>query len=86
MHASELVPTEESKTHSTVGWVRTFSGDTIPYQAVVSNILAAGMAAISLATCDFLLEKADPTKVYYDIIGAILRVFVPFEKLPRHLV
>lgn len=66
-------------------WVgkRTFSGDIIPYKSVVSNILAAGMAAISLATCDFLLEKAHPTEVDYDIIGAVLRVFVPLEKPTR---
>ena len=66
-------------------WVgkRTISGDIIPYKSVVSNILAAGMAAISFATCDFLLEKAHPTEVDYDIIGAILRVFMPLEKPKR---
>ena len=66
-------------------WVgkRIFSGDTIRYKSVVSNILAAGMSAISLATCDFVLKKANPTEVDYDIIGAILGVFVPLEKPTR---
>ena len=66
-------------------WVgkRTFSGDTIRYKSVVSNILVAGMSAISLATCDFVLKKAHPTEVDYDIIRAILGVFVPLEKATR---
>ena len=66
-------------------WVgkRTCSGDTILYESVVSNILAAGMAAISLATCDFVLEKEHRTEVDYDIIGAILGVFVPLENPTR---
>ena len=47
--------------------------------AVVSNILAAGMSAISLATCDFVLKKAHPTEVDYDIIGAILGVWISLK-------
>ena len=63
-------------------WVgkQTSNGDIIPYNSILSNILAAGMAAISLATCNFLLEKPDPTPIDYNIIGAILRVFVPLDK------
>ena len=63
-------------------WVgkQTSKGDIIPYNSILSNILAAGMAAIALAICNFLVEKPDPTAIDYDIIGAILRVFVPLGK------
>ena len=63
-------------------WVgkQTSKGDIIPYHSILSNILAAGMAAIALAICNFLIEKPDPTAIDYDIIGAILRVFVPLGK------
>ena len=63
-------------------WVgkQTSKGDIIPYNSILSNILAAGMAAIALAICNFLVEKPDPTAIDYDIIGAVLRVFVPLGK------
>ena len=63
-------------------WVgkQTSKGDIIPYNSILSNILAAGMAAIALAICNFLIEKPDPTAIDCDIIGAILRVFVPLGK------
>ena len=63
-------------------WVgkQTTTGDIIPYKSIVSNILAAGMAAISLATMNYLLEKPNPTPIDYCIIGDILRVFVPLDK------
>lgn len=66
-------------------WVgkRIFSGGVIRYKSVVSNILAAGISAISLTTCNFVLKKAHPTEVDYEIIGAILGVFVPLEKPTR---
>ena len=63
-------------------WVgkQTTTGDIFPYKSIVSNILAAGMAAISLATMNYLLEKPNPTPIDYCIIGDILRVFVPLDK------
>ena len=38
-----------------------------------------GMSAISLATCNFVLKKAHPTEVDYDIIGAILGVWISLK-------
>ena len=63
-------------------WVgkQTTTGYINPYNPTLSNILAAGMAAISLATMNFLLETPNPTTLDYYLIGAILRVFVPLDK------
>ena len=64
-------------------WVgkRTSRGEIIPYKSIVSNILAAGMAAIALATCNYLLQEKHPTETDYDIVGAILKIFVPLENV-----
>ena len=57
-------------------------GDVVPYNSILSNIFAAGMAAIALAICNFLLQKPNPTDIDYVIIGVILRPFVPLRKKP----
>ena len=57
-------------------------GDVVPYSSILSNIFAAGMAAIALAICNFLLQKPEPTETDYKIIGDILRPFVPLNKKP----
>lgn len=56
--------------------------DLVPYNSILSNIFAAGMAAIALSTCNFILQKPDPTPLDYDIIGFTLRPFVPLGKPP----
>ena len=63
-------------------WVgkQTLIGDIIPYHSEVSCILAAGMAAVCLAVCNYLLEKPDPSPLDYQIIGDMLRPFVPIGK------
>lgn len=58
------------------------AGDVVPYNSILSNIFAAGMAAIALAICNFLLQKPKPTDTDYEIIGDILRPFVPLNKKP----
>ena len=64
-------------------WVgkRTSSGEIIPYKSIVSNNLAAGMAAVGLAICNCLLQAKHPTETDYCIIGAILKAFVTLEKV-----
>ena len=62
-----------------VGKQSSSAGEIIPYNSILSNILAAGMAAIALATCNYLLEKPDPDFKDYLIIGTILRAFVPLD-------
>ncbi|KAL9986458.1 hypothetical protein ACROYT_G000611 [Oculina patagonica] len=57
-------------------------GDVVPYNSILENIFAAGMAAIALAICNFLLQKPEPTEIDYEIIGVILRQFVPLNKKP----
>ena len=67
-------------------WVgkRTSNGKIIPYKSIVSNILAAGMAAIGLAICNCLLQGKHPaTEIDYDIIGGILKIFVPLNEVKR---
>mgnify|MGYP002254826790 FL=1 len=56
--------------------------DIVPYNSILSNILAAGMAAIALSICNFILQKKDPTALDYDIIGLILCQFVPLNDKP----
>jgi len=51
-------------------------GDIVPYHSILSCILASGMAAIALATCNCLLQKPNPTECDYNLIGLILRQFV----------
>lgn len=66
-------------------WVgkQSFSvGDIVPYNSILSNIFAAGMAAIALAICNFLLQKPEPTDTDYEIIGDVLRPFVPLNNKP----
>lgn len=55
----------------------TSGGEVIPYDPILSCILAAGMAAIALAICNCLLQEPDPTECDYKIIGTILNQFVP---------
>jgi len=58
--------------------------DLVPYNSILSNTLAAGMAALVLSICNFLLQKPDPTPLDYDIIGSCLRQFVPLNKNPTY--
>lgn len=57
-------------------------GDIVPYNSILSNIFAAGMAAIALAICNFLLQKPEPTDTDYEIIGDVLGPFVPLNNKP----
>ena len=57
-------------------------GDVVPYNSILSNIFAAGMAAIALAICNCILQKPEPTEFDYDVIGFWLRLFVPLNKKP----
>lgn len=54
----------------------------VPYNSILSNILAAGMAAIVLSFCNFILQKKDPTELEYDLIGLMLSQFVPLKGKP----
>ena len=51
-------------------------GYTIPYHSILSDCFASGMAAIVLKMCNCLLQKPNPTKVDYNLIGLLLRPFV----------
>ncbi|CAH3138562.1 unnamed protein product, partial [Pocillopora meandrina] len=54
----------------------------VQYNSILSNILAAGMAAIALSICNFILQKKDPTALEYELIGLMLSQFVPLNDKP----
>ena len=65
-------------------WVgkQTTVGEEVPYNSILSSIFMAGMAALSMAISNCILQQAELTETDYDIIGACLRPFVPLWAKP----